>query len=216
MCHVEPLLALEKHNTPPMKAVSSISTFMTTDSADAVLPRELPVSVTPPSEHSSLPPRISTAITLSDFDMFSDIEEDDVQDSKDLIWTEKWENEAKVLVLGMYPPPPNTQSVEYCVFHFRCFLGPAREDYMFTVFTELGTLKTTLLTGRVLPTTWKDLMHYCKPSESSEWSRTILEKANEQRHVIVVGFKRRRIHERTIFELNVDAVGFSPSRPALL
>ncbi|KAF9524873.1 hypothetical protein CPB83DRAFT_860634 [Crepidotus variabilis] len=57
-------------------SVSSISTFMTTDSAEAVLPREPTTPITPHGRHSR-PPRISTAITLSDFDMYSDIDEED-------------------------------------------------------------------------------------------------------------------------------------------
>ncbi|KAF8150697.1 hypothetical protein B0H34DRAFT_729893 [Crassisporium funariophilum] len=57
-------------------SMASISTFMTTDSADAVVPRS-PTTPSPNGRFSSPPrPRISVPISMSDFDIYSDVDDD--------------------------------------------------------------------------------------------------------------------------------------------
>jgi hypothetical protein len=55
--------------------MASINTFMTTDSAEAVLP-----PTPPPLDSQNMPrakPRASIPVSLSDFDMYPEIPEDD-------------------------------------------------------------------------------------------------------------------------------------------
>lgn len=65
--------------------MASINTFMTTDSADAVLPHTpLPGNRVPVNQENSIiraNPRASVPVSLSDFDMYPEIPEDDDIDS---------------------------------------------------------------------------------------------------------------------------------------
>ncbi|KAF9484414.1 hypothetical protein BDN70DRAFT_850001 [Pholiota conissans] len=55
------------------ESMASISTFMTTDSADAVIPRN---STPPCTNNRESRPRISTTLSLSDFEIYSDCDDD--------------------------------------------------------------------------------------------------------------------------------------------
>lgn len=113
------------------ESLASISTFMTTASADAVIPRYSP---TPSSRPSTLYlPRQSTALSLSDFEIYSDVEDD----------TDSMYNRRSILdsssILDSFPRPNSYLPLPY--------RNPQYETRPETPTAQYADLSTTPITA---------------------------------------------------------------------